>query len=85
MRLAMGLGAVLALTLTAGPASAFFDRDLNAPWCLAYSGTDGIVECSFYSFDQCMETRSGVGGSCQPNYNTRYAEEPRRRRRQRRH
>jgi hypothetical protein len=84
MRLVMGLGAVLALVLTAAPASAFFDRDLNAPWCLAYSGLDGIVECGFYSFEQCMETRSGVGGSCQPNYNTRYFEEPPRRRRPRR-
>jgi len=83
MRLALGVGAMLALALMTAPASAFFDRDLNAPWCLAYSGTDGIVDCGFYSFEQCMETRSGVGGSCQPNFNTRYWEKPRRWKRRR--
>jgi hypothetical protein len=81
MRWALGLGALVALVLTSAPASAFFKRDLNAPWCLAYSGTDGIVECSFYTFEQCMETLWGVGGSCQPNYNTRYSKPDQKRKR----
>jgi len=77
---------LLALVLTMAPASAFFKRDLNtAPWCLAYSGTDSILECSFYTFEQCMETMWGVGGSCQPNYTTRYAEQPPRPKRKRRY
>ena len=82
MRWALGLGALMVLALASAPASAFFKRNLDAPWCLAYSGTDGIVECSFYTFEQCMETLWGVGGSCQPNYNTRYVEpSPKRKRR----
>ena len=81
MRWALGLGALVALVLTSAPASAFFKRDLNAPWCLAYSGTDGIVECSFYTFEQCMETLWGVGGSCQPNYNMRYSKPDQKRKR----
>ena len=82
MRCLTGLGVLLALALTAAPASASFKRDLNAPWCLAYSGTSGIVECSYYTFEQCMATLWGVGGSCQPNYNTRYEEpSPKRKRR----
>jgi hypothetical protein len=84
MRWTVGLGALLALVLTTAPASAFFKRDLSAPWCLAYSDMSGIVECGFYSYEQCMETLWGVGGSCQPNYNTRYAEQPPRARKRKR-
>jgi hypothetical protein len=77
----MGLGALLALALTTAPASAFFKRDLNAPWCLAYSDMSGIVDCGFYTYEECLETMWGVGGSCTPNYNTRYAEPRRKRKR----
>jgi hypothetical protein len=35
------------------------------PWCARYSTTGG--ECSFNTFEQCMETLSGIGGSCVDN------------------
>ena len=71
MRWLIGIGGLLAL-LTAGvPAHAefpWFSRDrVTAPWCLAHSNRSGQVECSFASFQQCQETRLGVGGSCEPN------------------
>jgi hypothetical protein len=50
---------ILALTLwPAAPATA-------AAWCL-YDPRGGS-NCGFYSFEQCMEGQSGVGGSCQRN------------------
>jgi len=74
MRMAIGIGAVLALLLAAAPASAWFKRDLNAPWCHVHSDMSGMVDCGFYSYRQCMETRLGVGGSCEPNPAVRQAE-----------
>lgn len=36
-----------------------------AGWCLVSSGRDGGgTTCRFRSFEQCMESKSGVGGSC---------------------
>jgi hypothetical protein len=35
------------------------------PWCARYSTSGG--ECSFNTFDQCMQTLSGIGGSCTQN------------------
>jgi hypothetical protein len=40
------------------------------PWCARYSSSGG--ECSFNTFEQCMEDISGIGGVCQanPGFNT---------------
>ena len=39
----------------------------NYPWCAHYgTGFDG-VNCGFTTFQQCMDTVSGIGGFCQPN------------------
>ena len=35
------------------------------PWCTRYSNTAG--ECSFNTFEQCLETLSGIGGVCTSN------------------
>jgi hypothetical protein len=66
--------ALIALALAAGPAAA-----QGAPWCFAESGRNatGAVLCTFYSFQQCMATQSGLGGSCYPNpYPSRGAPSP---------
>jgi hypothetical protein len=70
----IGIGAVLGLVLVAQPAAAFFNRDLNAPWCHVHSDESGRVDCGYYSYSQCMETRLGAGGSCEPNPVPRGAE-----------
>jgi hypothetical protein len=36
-----------------------------APWCAHYN--TGLNACSFYTFEQCMASVFGVGGSCAPN------------------
>jgi hypothetical protein len=41
----------------------------NYPWCAIYGGADtgGASNCGFTTFEQCMATRSGMGGFCEPN------------------
>jgi len=39
----------------------------NYPWCAHYgTGFDG-VNCGFTTFQQCMDTVSGIGGFCMQN------------------
>jgi hypothetical protein len=86
MRMAIGTGAVLAVVLAGQPAAAFFfnpDR-VAAPWCLHHSDFSGMVECAYYTYQQCMETRLGVGGYCQPNPARAFAERYSRSKRNRR-
>ena len=42
----------------------------NYPWCAHYGGPGG-TNCGFTTYDQCMATISGMGGSCMQN--TQYA------------
>jgi len=40
----------------------------NYPWCAYYGGfDDGGTNCGFTTFEQCMETATGLGSNCQPN------------------
>jgi hypothetical protein len=43
------------------------------PWCARYSSSAG--ECSFDTFQQCLDGVSGIGGGCtsNPSYNGRGA------------
>jgi len=78
--LTLGTGAALALLLATPAAQAFwFDpARVTGAWCLAHSSQDGLLECSFATFQQCQETRLGVGGSCEPNPAYHAAPPPRR-------
>jgi hypothetical protein len=51
------------------PAHAQFSSSRN-PWCMR-DGTfgRGSWDCSYHTFQQCYESASGLGGSCQPNPN----------------
>jgi hypothetical protein len=63
----LSCGLVLAaLALAASPAAA---QGGGRPWCFYESGNrgSGAVTCTFYSFEQCMATASGIGGSCARN------------------
>jgi hypothetical protein len=47
----------------------------NYPWCAYYGGVGGGgTNCGFTTFDQCLATVSGMGGSCEPN--TQYVPPP---------
>jgi hypothetical protein len=78
----MGLlaGALLALAMVtlASPSRA----EIQYPWCAIYSGgrQGGGTNCGFVTWAQCMNTISGIGGTCIANaaYPSR-AEEPVRR------
>jgi Protein of unknown function (DUF3551) len=41
----------------------------NYPWCALYSGgsVGGGRNCGFTTFEQCLATVSGIGGSCMRN------------------
>jgi hypothetical protein len=50
----------------------------DGSWCANY-GTGPGMNCGFYSYQQCMATISGIGGSCQPNPFSGAAREPQKR------
>jgi hypothetical protein len=50
------------ITIGQAPAAA----DIQRPWCVGYTATISL-SCTFMSFEQCMETARGGGGSCMQN------------------
>jgi len=40
--------------------------EIQRPWCVGYTATIS-QSCTFGSFEQCMETARGGGGSCMQN------------------
>jgi hypothetical protein len=51
----------------------------NAAFCAVAGGRDGYENCGYYTFNQCREAVSGVGGYCirNPRHIERpYADEP---------
>lgn len=42
---------------------------IEYPWCVQYTGDDGGGgrNCGFVSYEQCMMTARGAGGSCEQN------------------
>ena len=37
----------------------------NYPWCAYYDGSFGGTNCGFTTFQQCLDTVSGIGGFCE--------------------
>ena len=62
----MTLCAVAALVALAGarPATAYAWH----PWCAQYADRSGNTDCLFNTFQQCLATVSGIGGSCVQNW-----------------
>jgi hypothetical protein len=58
------LGVVVTIAAFGTPAEA-----QNYPWCAIYGGgsAGGGRNCGFTTFQQCLDTISGIGGTCQPN------------------
>ena len=57
------LGVLAAVVCFEKPAAAQNDR-----WCAYYDfAFGGATNCGFSTFQQCLATVSGVGGSCGPN------------------
>jgi hypothetical protein len=70
MRFALlALSVIAATTVLNTPTNA-----QNYPWCAYYNGKFGGTNCGFTTFQQCLDTVSGIGGFC--NVNTQYVPPP---------
>jgi Protein of unknown function (DUF3551) len=60
----------IALPFLATPAVADSDAPRSprgrAPWCGNLAG-QGLDDCNYYTFEQCLVSVSGVGGACARN------------------
>ncbi len=70
-------GLALAFALMAAPTPSLARE---YPWCAQYSWSN--YNCGFVTFQQCLDTISGVGGFCKPN--PRFVPPPPRRYKERR-
>lgn len=78
MRLMLfALAMAVALIADARPSAA---RDWY-PWCAQYADRSSATSCLFSTFDQCLATVRGIGGSCVQNWYPAPSEPPRRSRR----
>ena len=68
--------ALAAMSSMSEPAAAAIEY----PWCVQYGGGSqgGGRNCGFVSYDQCMMTARGAGGSCERNLFYSAAEQPQR-------
>ena len=66
LKVAVALGTLAGTAELTGTA-ARADWAQTAPWCANMGGRDGGWDCGYYTFDQCMATARGLGGSCAPN------------------
>jgi hypothetical protein len=57
--------ALVALAL--GAAGAPARAEVQYPWCAQYAWPNGGTNCGFVSYQQCMATISGIGGTCYQN------------------
>jgi hypothetical protein len=61
MKFALSLLGALIVTAAIGtPAHA------DGPWCAYYSAPFYATNCGFHTYEQCLATVSGVGGSVSP-------------------
>lgn len=65
LRLRILTAAVALAALSGAPDAARAQGD--APYCASAGGRGGYENCGYYTFRQCMEAVSGVGGTCRPN------------------
>ena len=65
-RLALSTAFCVALGAAVIPTTA--QAAIEYPWCAQYSGDEtGGRNCSFVSYEQCMETARGAGANCEVN------------------
>ena len=57
----------LAVVATALGSGASMRAEVQYPWCAQYRSAFGATNCGFTTYQQCLETISGVGGICTRN------------------
>jgi Protein of unknown function (DUF3551) len=67
LKIAFTLAAFVGAGVLMSGSVAKADWAQTAPWCANMGGRDGGWDCGYYTFDQCMATARGLGGSCAPN------------------
>jgi Protein of unknown function (DUF3551) len=67
LKIAISLGVLAGAGVSLAGTAAKADWAQTAPWCANMGGRDGGWDCGYYTFDQCMATARGLGGSCAPN------------------
>ena len=65
-RVAVIVGGLIVALALASTTAAKAQAHRIPPWC-AYMGGQFGFDCSYYTFEQCMETARGLGNSCAPN------------------
>jgi len=72
MRVSLITLGLLAAAIVSGPPAGA----QNYPWCAQYSGGSmgGGRNCGFTTFEQCLATVHGIGGTC--SQNTQYQPPP---------
>ena len=67
LKVAVALGTLAGTAELTSATAARADWAQAAPWCANMGGRDGGWDCGYYTFEQCMATARGLGGSCAPN------------------
>ena len=80
MRKILASLALVGVTVLGGTGASFAQSAYDYPWCALRDGKAGGQSCYYTSYEQCMATLSGIGGTCirSPYYN---GPEPRQHRR----
>lgn len=55
---------VLAAAALARPAPSHAQSAYSYPWCALYAARSGAQSCYFSTYEQCMVSLEGIGGSC---------------------
>jgi hypothetical protein len=66
LKVVVGIAVVAGAGLIDSGSAAFAQRRAP-PWCAYLGGQAGGYDCSYYNFEQCMETARGLGNTCVPN------------------
>jgi hypothetical protein len=72
LKVAVALGTVAGAGGLDSRTAATADWRQAAPWCAFLGGRGGGYDCSYYTFEQCMATARGLGGSCAQNPSALY-------------
>ena len=67
MRLAIVPLMLACIAPLVGARDSFAQSAYDYPWCAVYTKTSGAMSCYYVSFEQCMATMRGIGGTCVGN------------------
>lgn len=84
MRTSVGFWIAIATTIIGTTGAGWAQSAYDYPWCALRATRSGGQSCYFTSYQQCMETLSGIGGICirspyyhegpRPHHPSRYIE-----------